>query len=661
LYVPLRVANRIRGVISVQSYQFDAYAETQGALLTAVANHVATALENAELFGETKEALAETQTLYEISARLNASANVQEALEAAAGPAIVEGAASASLLRVHVDDAGQPAALELTAVWPRSSQPQNGKDDALVQSIANVLGEWADNPFEPILVPDAEEDRRAGDLRAVLRLEDGVKAFALLPLRIGERWIGVLNFNWQEQHAFAPRDARLYRALMAQAATVLDNRALFEQTQNALARAEGALAQVQEAQGRLNLQYQTANILARTNSFQDAAPQILENTCRLLNWQIGEYWALDEDVDRLALAHMWHEDVTAIRKFAQDSAALTFAPGDGLVGRALAEGRPIWVPDVRDDAGFKQLRSAENAGLVSVLAFPLQSEAHKYGVTVFFSSHPQTMDETLMATMVGIASQIGQFLERRRAEEAMRQQNTYLTALHDTTLGLMRRLNVEELLQNIITRAAELVGTEHGYVHLIEPGGGELRMRVGIGVYQDFIGTRVKAGQGLAGTVWSDQKPIVVDDYRHWQGRLPMVDRDVLRAVAGVPLKSGAQTVGVLGLASLDEGRKFRTAQIEALNRFAELAAVALDNAQLYNATQNALEQTQRVAQREKASAEIADKLYAAPDVNSVLRTAAEELRKSTGSRRAVVRLNLRPDTAEPNGNTDDTESPSRR
>jgi len=94
-------------------------------------------------------------------------------------------------------------------------------------------------------------------------------------------------------------------------------------------------------------------------------------------------------------------------------------------------------------------------------------------------------------------------------------------------------------------------------------------------------------------------------------------------------------------LASLEEGKKFSTAQIEALDRFAELAAVALDNAQLYNATQSALEQTQRVAYREKASAEIADKLYAAGDIKSVLRTAAEELRRTTGSRRATVRLNL--------------------
>ena len=174
-------------------------------------------------------------------------------------------------------------------------------------------------------------------------------------------------------------------------------------------------------------------------------------------------------------------------------------------------------------------------------------------------------------------------------------------------------------------------------------------MRVGIGIYENLIGTRVMPGQGLAGTIWRDGEPIVVDDYRNYPGRLPNVDRDVLRAVVGVPLKrvrgegvlAVTQTVGVLGLASLEEGRTFAPAQIETLSRFAELAAVALDNAQLYTSSQNALQQTQQLARREKETADIADKLYAAPDVQSVLRTAAEELRRSTGSKRAVVRLNL--------------------
>lgn len=471
IYAPLRVGERVRGVISVQSYKFNAYTLDHLALLTSVANYVATALENARLFQETQGALyeaqsslAETQTLYEISGRLNAANDLHQVLEASIGPAVVQGAISATLYRVHTDAAGAPSELESLEVWPRKLERAAMTSEHLPLNDITGEAQWARTPNEPHLIDDIESDPTLSTEAQARFREKHIRSTAILPLKLGDRWVGVLNFNWSEPRTFTQRDSRLFRATMAQTATVLEN---------------------------------------------------------------------------------------------------------------------------------------------------------------------------------------------RRAEEAVRQQNTYLMALHDTTLGLMNRLDLQELLQSILSRAAELVGTQHGYVHLMgQDAAGtppELEMRVGIGIYEDFVGTRVKPGQGLAGTVWRDGEPIVVDDYRNYPGRLPNVDRDVLRAVVGVPLKSSrgegarakAQTVGVLGLASLEDGRTFAPAQMETLNRFAELAAVALDNAQLYMSTQNALQQTQRVAEREKATAEIADKLYAAPDVQTVLRTAAEELRRSTGSKRAVVRLNL--------------------
>ena len=638
--MPLSVEQHVLGVIVIGWEKPHPFDEQERRIYQALAGQMALVLNNRILFEQTQEALAEAQTLYEISARLNASNTIQEVLEAAAGPAIVQGAFSASLLRVLLDEQGTPNELAFAALWPRNVETPVPIGTRFSSEFISDTS-WIENPSEPLLIPDMTADARVNEFARAAYLSNTILASALLPLKLGDRWIGALNFNWQEPHHFTPRDVRVFRSVMAQAATVLDNRALFEQTQKALAQTQTALLQVQQAQERLNLQYQTANILARATSFEQAATHLLENTCRSLDWQMGEYWAIDETRNILALTHIWSVEDDALKEFAAESAGLVFARGEGLSGRTWAEGQPIWVPNIQLDPLFKQVTKGAQAGLVSALAFPLQSEARQFGVTVFFTTYPAELDEALLTTMVGVGSQIGQFLERRRAEEAVRQQNTYLTALHDTTLGLMRRLDVKELMQNIITRAGELVGTEHGYVHLIEPSGSELRMHVGIGIYQDFVGTRVKPGQGLAGTVWRNQEPIVVDDYRQWSGRLPMVDRDVLRAVVGVPLKSGEQTVGVLGLASLQDGRTFTGAQVEALNRFAELATVALDNAQLYNASQEALQQTQRLAQREKASAQIADKLYAAPDVKTVLQTAAEELRRSTGSRRAVVRLNL--------------------
>lgn len=189
--------------------------------------------------------------------------------------------------------------------------------------------------------------------------------------------------------------------------------------------------------------------------------------------------------------------------------------------------------------------------------------------------------------------------DRMRVEQVLRDQNAYLTALHETTLGLMSRLDLEDLLEQIIARAAGLVGTDSGYVFLLSPqrtatGEQEMIMRVGIGAYNGFKGTKANLGVGLAGTVWQSGEPMVVDDYRNWSGRLALSSRDVLRAVAGVPLKSGAQTVGVIGLAYLEEGRSFGKEEMAALTRFAELASISLDNARLYEAVQSELGERKR-------------------------------------------------------------------
>ncbi len=185
--------------------------------------------------------------------------------------------------------------------------------------------------------------------------------------------------------------------------------------------------------------------------------------------------------------------------------------------------------------------------------------------------------------------------EEQRRQEEIRKQNAYLNALQETSLGLMQRLDVNALLEDIVARAGALVGTENGYVFLRDADFEEMEMRVGVGAYEGFVGRRTRIGVGLAGQVWESGAPIVVDDYRNFGGRLADASRDILRAVAGVPLRSGSEVIGVIGLAFLDEEHKFGPAEIQVLERFAQLATIALDNARLYETAQEELAERSRV------------------------------------------------------------------
>ena len=182
----------------------------------------------------------------------------------------------------------------------------------------------------------------------------------------------------------------------------------------------------------------------------------------------------------------------------------------------------------------------------------------------------------------------------REAEETLRRQNEYLTALHETSLGLIDRLDKEELLEAILLRAARLSGTEHGYIYLLAPEDGEMQIQVGMGFFKSQLGLRVKPGEGMGGKVWQSEKPLLVDDYHSWEGRLTDKSLDKLHSVVGIPLKYGSRVHGVIGLASVDADKKFHDEDIAILSRFAELALVALDKARLYADVRHELAERKR-------------------------------------------------------------------
>ncbi len=190
-----------------------------------------------------------------------------------------------------------------------------------------------------------------------------------------------------------------------------------------------------------------------------------------------------------------------------------------------------------------------------------------------------------------------QFEETYRVLQRLEVANEYLGALHKTTISLMGRLEVTDLLQTIVTRAGALLGTENGFIYLLTPDQTQMEMRVGIGSQAQRVGLRIIPGQGLAGKIWASGQPLAVDDYRNWEGRRMDADMPAYRGMLGAPLKSGEQVIGVISLAFLDTERKIGPTEQEVLARFAALASVALDNARLYAAVQ------QELAERKRAEA----------------------------------------------------------
>jgi PAS domain S-box-containing protein len=214
--------------------------------------------------------------------------------------------------------------------------------------------------------------------------------------------------------------------------------------------------------------------------------------------------------------------------------------------------------------------------------------------------------------------------ERLRAEERLQKQAEYLTALHDTALGLVNRLELHPLLESIIIRACELLETPHVALHLVLPDESALKQELGRGIFVQFDEVITHKNYGVVGTAWATGEILSVKSYGEWEGRIPEVAGMGFEGVVGAPLKSGNKIVGILVVAHLDKDKEFTDQQVMLLERFATLAALVIQNTRLHEQAQKELQERRAVESALSASEEKFRKVFQVSPVAICITTLEE-------------------------------------
>jgi diguanylate cyclase (GGDEF)-like protein len=161
--------------------------------------------------------------------------------------------------------------------------------------------------------------------------------------------------------------------------------------------------------------------------------------------------------------------------------------------------------------------------------------------------------------------------------------NTYEDILKNVVLGLLAHRNLDELLENIIRSAGQIVNTTHGYIDLVDEKAGQLNTRVSMGMFRDIARIPVKKGDGLSGKVWQSGEFLIVNDYDTWGGRLPTFKQGIVKSAMGIPLKAEGRVIGILILAhEIGSNQVFDHNDIETLISFTALATLIIQNMILY-------------------------------------------------------------------------------
>jgi PAS domain S-box-containing protein len=173
-------------------------------------------------------------------------------------------------------------------------------------------------------------------------------------------------------------------------------------------------------EARMAAQYAVTRVLAEAPSLARGTPRILQAICESLNWSVGAIWRVDDREKLLRCVATWHMSAAQVAEFDRNTHSRTFSPGVGLPGRVWAQAQPAWIEDVTRDANFPRATIAALEGLHAAFGFPILLGAEVLGVLEFFSHQIQQPDHRLLEMMNAIGSQIGQFIERKEAEEALR-------------------------------------------------------------------------------------------------------------------------------------------------------------------------------------------------------------------------------------------------
>ncbi|MEV6637304.1 ATP-binding protein [Actinoplanes sp. NPDC051470] len=217
--------------------------------------------------------------------------------------------------------------------------------------------------------------------------------------------------------------------------------------------------------------------LAEAASSHTAATRVVDALGVTMSWPVTELWLADDDRDVLLCSARHAAPGRRLGRFALDE----LEPGVGLAGRVYQQGHPLWIPDLAADTASLRSRAAARIGLHVAVGVPINTGARSIGALCVYGDRIEDPEDSLTTLLVGVAAQVGQYLERRRAEEL----TIELARTKDEFLAL-----VTHELRNplaVITSTASLLEEEldglldadqRQYVHTILRGAGRLSVLV---------------------------------------------------------------------------------------------------------------------------------------------------------------------------------------
>jgi signal transduction histidine kinase/ActR/RegA family two-component response regulator len=314
-----------------------------------------------------------------------------------------------------------------------------------------------------------------------------------------------------------------------------------------------------------------------------------------------------------SVVYLWNEATELLEPATWDRerewlAGVQLRLGEGVAGAAAQRRTGMYVRDYPASPYLLPTFRAHNPPS-EILAEPLLYRERLLGVLATddqgrgagFTPDDQEILR-LFASQAAIAIENARLYEaarielagRRRTEEVLRRRSEQLEAVRSVSVEIARELDLHRLVTLIIQRAVDLLGAEHGVVWLWEEAAQSLSAHAWIGMGDWLAGHRLVSGQGVAGAIAQGRRGMIVNEFRTSPYITPeILGHSTYTAVVGEPLFYREKYIGSIVLGREPSGAPFSEEDLLLLSIFATYAAIAIENARLYTAAQQALADVQ--------------------------------------------------------------------
>lgn len=297
--------------------------------------------------------------------------------------------------------------------------------------------------------------------------------------------------------------------------------------------------------------------------------------CRQVTYRLSESLGYD------FVAIFLKDEITQIRYLVAsagfENPANPLYPGQGVSEQPFLDGKLQYTPDVTKDERYFYGSGGSEVDV------PIWVNGKVVGVIIAERNQKEAFSQGDFDLLTAASQITGLTLEKARLFVREHKRIKTLEALSLTMTELTAVRDLQKLLKTILVRAVDLIGATGGQLSMYEPELDQIRIVVSHNLKQNYVGTTQKIGQGLMGRVASTRKPMILENYMEWDGRLERyISQEEIYSSIAVPLMIEEQLLGVFTTITSDIHRRFDQDDLYILQLFAQQAALAVDFTSLY-------------------------------------------------------------------------------